>query len=333
MANPYDFLNDYLSKVNEDSGKADPNTDMDDDNDFYETQSNDDQPEEDIEYGISAPDAEDDEQPVDDQQPQADNGDNDVLDQLLGDDDPYGDANIDDDETDGGDRGVEGVTPMAPYTITAKSKNTSRLKSDISDIESGGKYSAFNSKGGGGGAVGKYQFRWNIWQDSIKKITGIKSKDQFLKSPQAQEKYFSWYSKNYLKPQAEKLDKYNKEGLSMDQLEKLVHFRGAGDAKKYLQGKLADKPESYNMSISKYIAKKQTGGMGIATTRATQANGLNDQSFDEMMFPMHGDNIFRGLDNEEPVYLEDEVGKKKILRGRHQTVKMRGKVYEKRMNN
>lgn len=332
MANPYDFLNDYLSKVNEDSGKADPNTDMDDDNDFYETQSDDDQPEEDIEYGISAPDAEDDEQPADDQQPQADNGDSDVLDQLLGDDDPYGDGNTDDNETGGGDGGVEGVTPMAPYTITAKSKGSSHLKSDISDIESGGKYSAFNSKGGGGGAVGKYQFRWNIWQDSIKKITGVKSKDQFLKSPEAQEKYFSWYSKHYLKPEAEKLASYNKMGLSMDQLEKLVHFRGETGAKKYLQGKLADQPESYNVPISKYIAKHQAGGVPVARTASAQANGLNNDSFDEMIFPMQGDNIFRGLDSEEPVYLEDETGQKKVLTGRHHTAKMKGKVYEKRLN-
>lgn len=325
MANPsYDFLNSYLSKVSDDSGKADPNTDMDDDNDFYETQSDDQESDDNEGYGISAP--EEDEEDSMTGQPSSDS---DPLDQMLGDDDPYGDGNTDDDETSGGE-GVEGVTPMAPYTVTAKRKASS-LKSDISDIESGGKYSAFNPRGGGGGAVGKYQFRWNIWQDSIKKITGVKSKDQFLKSPEAQEKYFNWYSKHYLKPQAEKLSQYNKQGLSIDQLEKLVHFRGETGAKKYLQGKLADQPESYNVPISKYIAKHQAGGVPVARTTSSQANGLNNDSFDEMIFPMHGDNIFRGLDSEEPVYLEDEAGKKAVLKGRHHTARMRGKVYEKRL--
>jgi hypothetical protein len=340
MANPYDFLNDYLSKVSSDTGKFDPNVDMEE-NDFYDTASDDQPVDEDIQYGISQNDDQDDFMNEPDQD------DNNNLDYLLGDEDPYsmGAEEGEEDDSEDGETGggVPGVPEMAPATVIGRRNS---LGNKISANESQGKYSAFNPKGGGGGAVGKYQFRWNIWKDSIQKVTGISSKDEFLKSPEAQEKYYNWYEKHYLKPAADKIQQYNKAGLSMDQLEQLVHFRGEGGAKKYLQGKLADKPESYNMSISKYIAKHQTGGssfymnptthfmMGgvpIAVTGSAQFNGLNNSSFHEMMFPMEGVNTFRGLDDGEPVYLEDEAGKKKVLRGRHQRTKMTGKVYEKRL--
>jgi hypothetical protein len=344
MPNQYDFLNEYLGKVTADAGKSDPRADMDDDDDFYDTQSDEPEAEEDIEYGIANDD--EDEEPANEQT----NDDQDQsMDYLMGDDDAdneeiMGDGDDDETPTATGNSAGADVPEMTPAFVTAKRNN--KLKSDISDVESGGKYSAFNPKGGGGGAVGKYQFRWNIWKDSIKSVTGIKSKDDFLKSPQAQEKFFSFYSKSYLKPQAEKLQQYNKAGLSMDQLQKLVHFRGETGAKKYLQGKLADKPEAYNMPISQYIGTKQTGGsafymnpttrfqMGgvpIAHNASSQFQGLNDPTYHEMIFPMEGENTFRGLDSEEPVYLEDETGKKKVLKGRHQTTKMKGKVYEKRL--
>jgi hypothetical protein len=316
MANPYDFLNDYLSKVTDDAGKADPNTDMEDENDFYNTVPDEPQPDEDIDYGLSSDD---------DQQPQDDEDD----DSLMGDDDDEG--------------AYSGPINNAPPSVSADDNGT---RNRIAGSESQGKYSAYNPRGGGGGAVGKYQFRWNIWQDSIKKVTGVKSKDEFLKSPQAQEKYFGWYQKHFLKPAAEKLQQFNTAGLSMDQLERLVHFRGEGGAKKYLQGKLKDKPESYNMPISKYIAAHQTGGSSfymnpttrfqigghaMAVSPGAQSQGLNNPSFSEMTFPMEGVNTFRGLDDGEPVYLEDETGKKAVLKGRHHRTRMTGKVYEKRL--
>lgn len=52
-----------------------------------------------------------------------------------------------------------------------------------------------------------------------------------------------------------------------------------------------------------------------------------------MIFPMEGEHEFRGLDDGSPVYLEDETGKKKVLKGNKHKVKMRGRVFEKRLNN
>lgn len=310
----YSFLNDYLNKIGDDSEKIDPNTQMEDDNDFFDTK--DDQPEVDdgIEYGISN---DNQDNGYDTSQEQKQDDDANVLDYLLGDNDPYSmDGETNDDSYDMG-------VPLGGDNPSIASK--------ISKNESQGKYTAFNPKGGGSGAVGKYQFRWNIWKDSIQKVTGVKSSEEFRHSPKAQEKYFSWYEKHYLKPAADKLKPYNKMNLDEDQLEQLVHFRGEGGAKKYLLGKAKDKPESYNMSTSKYISKHQMGGVPVAMNAGQQFTGLNDSSFSEMMFPMSGVNTFRGLDSGEPIYLEDEEGKKKVLKGKKHTTKMTGKVYEKRV--
>lgn len=333
MANPqYNFLNDYLNKVAQDSGKADLVQIGDDDNDFYSTVSDDDQNTGD-EFDYQLSNDEDDQQ---DQMQMQENesGDENYLDQLMGDQDPYsgvgfGDDQESDDESEGDDDSFIGPSG----TPTGGSGNDGDVSRKIANQESdGGKYSAYNNKGGGSGAVGKYQFRWNIWKDSIQKVTGVKSKEEFMKSPQAQEKYFAWYERTYLRPGAAKLQKYNKKNLDNDQLEQLIHFRGLGGAKKYLQGKLADKPESYNTPISKYIAKKQAGGPVVAANQAAQYNGLNNPSFNQMVFPMRGVNEFRGLDNGEPVYLEDETGKKKVLKGKKHKTRMTGTVYEKRLN-
>lgn len=326
MANPqYSFLNEYLKKVNDDSTKIDPNTDMEDDNDFYNTQPDEPEAEENIQYGTS--DSENDQQIESSEEEQA-NADGDVLDYILGDNDPYDSVGYgDDEETD-----TESESSNGDPVVSPQGGNNGSLAKKISGNESQGKYTAFNSKGGGSGAVGKYQFRWNIWKDSIQKVTGVKSKEDFLHSPKAQEKYFAWYEKHYLRPAAEKLVPYNKMNLNMDQLQQLVHFRGEGGAKKYLQGKLKDKPESYNVPISKYIARHQAGGPVVANSSSAQFNGLNNSSFSEMIFPMEGTNTFRGLDNGDPVYLEDEEGKKEVLKGKKHTTRMTGKVYEKRLN-
>jgi len=330
MANPqYTFLNDYLSKVIDDSGRIDPNTNMEDDNDFFNTVEDEQEPQDEFQYGISD---QDDDQEMESDIQSNEEQDNNSLDYLLGDDDPYsgmgyGDDQESDDDSEGSD---ESFVNSSGNPISGSGDDRT-LGNKIASNESQGKYSAFNPRGGGSGAVGKYQFRWNIWKDSIQKVTGVKSKEEFLKSPKAQEKYYAWYEKHYLKPAADKLQPYNKMGLDTDQLQQLVHFRGEGGAKKYLQGKLKDKPESYNVSISKYIARHQMGGAPIAMTPSSQFNGLNNSSFNEMVFPMSGINTFRGLDNGEPVYLEDEEGKRKVLKGKNHTTKMKGKVYEKRL--
>lgn len=321
----------------------------------------------------------------------------------------------------------------------------SNLGKKISDIESGGNYGATNPNST---ATGKYQFLWGKkpgqgWGDSIKQVTGVKDRSQFLKSPAAQEKYYAWYEKNVLAPHIQELAPYNKQGLDTTQLGKLIHFRGLQGAKDYLQGKLKDKPEAYNIPISQYI--KQNGGSvnqvmdtlhttrltsaqqaqfnkwkgnlpkklqsetdydlkglwianpsakpssnlhfpdtyklpnhptfsnesmyynqntqpyagqwnetdssfnyvpydttrqtvvehkqngGVAVTPQEQYDGLNNPAHDQMFFPNTGMNTFRGLDNGQPVLLHDQLGRKFILRGKHDTAQVYGNVHEKRL--
>lgn len=330
----YNFLNDYIDKIISHSDQVDNTPVEDDNNDFFNTSSDEDQSDDDQSTdGISY--------------------------NLLNDDDFGSDDNTEQtsDQPTNQDQGAGGMTPdeEAPDTIygngstgsffdepSEKSYITSLnpeaelpgIGNKISAKESQGKYTAYNPAGGGTGAVGKYQFRWNIWKDSIKTVTGVKTQQQFLHSPAAQEKYFTWYKKNYLAPEAQKLQPYNKAGLTTDQLAELVHFRGTAGAKAYLQGKVPNKPEAYNSSISDYLGIKgsrQMGGAVVASSPSAQYHGLNNGSFSSMVFPMHGENTFRGLDDGSPVYLEDETGKKKVLKGKHHKTKMTGKVWEKRI--
>lgn len=309
----YGFLNDYISKIIDGSNKVDKNILLDD-NSFYDIPSDEDNTSDG--YGLDSQDNSylnnDDSSETDDNSPSNENSNSDLYSEY-----PYLDP--------------LGGSEYKPNSNDLNNINSipSSLGSEISDNESQGDYKAFNSKGGGKGAVGKYQFRWSQWGDSIKEVTGVKNDKEFLNSPKAQEKYYAWYEKNYLIPTAKTLQKYNKKNLSLDQLAKLVHFRGEGGAKKYLTGKQSDKPESYNMSTSKYIAERQTGG--IAITPDQQYNGLNNKNYDHMFFPMEGINEFRGLDDGTPVEVIDETGKKKILKGKKHKIKMKGNVLETRL--
>jgi hypothetical protein len=348
----YSFLNDYISKIIGDSDKVDNNVSEEDDDHFYDVPDEDDTSDEnnDIQYSMNSNE--------DDNSDEGARLANDYLHETGDPDTTDSDYDTEDDTDQDsiygqGDTGsYSDSAPSNPdYSYVSRNEDpeNSDLGSKIASKESQGKYAAFNSAGGGAGAVGKYQFRWNIWKDSIQKVTGVKSKDEFLNNPQAQEKYYGWYEKNYLIPVARKLQPYNKKGLSEDQMAELVHFRGEDGAKKYLQGTAPDKPERYNMSTSKYIATKQHGGgggmgggggghagggggMGVAMSASAQHTGLNNSSFDHMLFPMHGENEFRGLDDGSEVYLEDEYGKKKKLKGKHHKTTMRGHVFETRLN-
>jgi len=134
-------------------------------------------------------------------------------------------------------------------------KNSGSFTDDIVSKESGGNYKATNPNSS---ATGKYQFLWNTWGDKIADFTGVKSKQEFLNNPQAQDSFYNdYYLPQELLPAVKRL---KSKGFNLDTntLAKLVHFRGEKGAYDYLTGKVGDKPESYNMSISQYI--KQTGG-------------------------------------------------------------------------
>jgi hypothetical protein len=223
----------------------------------------------------------------------------------------------------------EGGWPGMSMMIPSKGgePNNKSLSQQIADKESsGGNYKALNKRTN---AVGKYQFLWKYWGDDIKKKTGVKNEQEFLNNPAAQESFYSAYEKTHLLPGVKKLKKEITTDLTDSQVAKLIHFRGENGARKYLKGELPDKPESYNMSISKYI--KKAGGMPVAKTKQQQNIGLNDPELDQLYMPLKGNNPIRGLDSGEPVFITDEQGNDYILHGPQDVVNVEGPVFEKRI--
>lgn len=136
----------------------------------------------------------------------------------------------------------------------------------IAQQESNGRYDAFNPRGGGSGAVGKYQFRWDIWKGDIGRHTGVTNREDFLNNPEAQESFYNeWYVPKKVLPWVAQVKRNLNVNLPDDQLIKLYHFRGPKGATDYLLGLVSDKPEAYNSPISKYTGIKpgkylKTGG-------------------------------------------------------------------------
>lgn len=130
----------------------------------------------------------------------------------------------------------------------------------LAKVESnGGNYKAFNSAGGGQGAVGKYQFRWNPWKDSINKITGINNKEEFMNNPQAQEDFFDHYYKTTLIPQLQTVRKeFPGSRYTDDEIMKLLHFQGLGGIRTLLKkGDLNSKVQSFNLSPAEYLKQSR----------------------------------------------------------------------------
>jgi len=150
------------------------------------------------------------------------------------------------------------VIKKKPLYQTSSGFSNKPLKDQIAAIESdGGNYKAYNSKGGGEGAVGKYQFRWTTWKPDIKKVTGISTKEEFMNNPEAQEQYFDHFERTVLRPQARQLKRQFPDTTYDDtQLAKLVHFQGLQGARNFLAGG-SDKPQSFNVPISTYLKKPQ----------------------------------------------------------------------------
>lgn len=144
---------------------------------------------------------------------------------------------------------VDWANIQIPQTPSKSIYNNSNLDEQISAKESGGDYTAINPNSS---ATGKYQFLWNTWKNKIKDVTGIQTRNDFRYNPEAQENFYSWYKQNELLPAVQRLQNYNKKGLSQDELAKLIHFKGEGGARKWLTTGV-DNTRANNISIEKYI--------------------------------------------------------------------------------
>lgn len=109
-------------------------------------------------------------------------------------------------------------------------------------------------------AAGKYQFLWGTWGEKIGRVTGVKSKADFLNNPKAQEKFFEWYTHNEVMPQAKKLQSEGaKKGFTLMDMAKLVHFRGAKGTRELLKkdsSTYSKRDRKNNMGVYEYLNKK-----------------------------------------------------------------------------
>lgn len=181
-------------------------------------------------------------------------------------------------------------------------------------------------------AVGKYQFVWNLHGSDIQRVTGVHSKEEFQHNPAAQEQYFKYWDSHVLEPGANRYYNQVKQFLpqvTRDQVKMMIHFGGEGNVQKAIQSGNFDQPlDAFGTSLKKYVFK---AAGGVAHTAEDQYVGLNNPAYNEMSFPMHGVNTFRGLDSGHPVLIMDEHGNQTILHNKYQTAQMKGHVYEKRL--
>lgn len=149
--------------------------------------------------------------------------------------------------------------PDNNYTPTPTTGSLFDLaKRGIGGAESTNDYSAHRwdtGKGGkkGSGAWGKYQFIGSIHSPDIKKITG-KNLQQFLESPEDQERFFEWHFSNTLLPELERIKKNSPtRGLTDLELISALHFAGYKNLKKALDDDSLNKKLDNNPSIRQHI--------------------------------------------------------------------------------
>ena len=144
---------------------------------------------------------------------------------------------------------------MAPASNNLS--ESSNLREWLGQRESGNNYKATNKVSS---AAGKYQFLWNTHKNNISRITGVKSKQEFLNNPDAQEKYFEFWDNTVLTPKAMQIKQKLGVGDSIDEIKARIHFAGpAGAYKYYATGE--ETRDAFGTTTSSYV--RMMGGENI----------------------------------------------------------------------
>jgi hypothetical protein len=141
------------------------------------------------------------------------------------------------------------------------------LREIIAQRESLGNYQALPRRKDGtlaSSAAGKYQFLWDTHKDTIRTVTGVNSKSQFLNSPKAQEAYFDYWDQNVLTPKAQKIKQQYNPSLDTNQIKMLIHFQGPEGAEKYIRtGKYTK--DAFGTTPMSYLTKNISTKKGVST--------------------------------------------------------------------
>lgn len=134
---------------------------------------------------------------------------------------------------------------------------TGSFSESISQRESGGNYKAISPNSS---ARGKYQFIWSIHKDEIANQTGVKSEQEFLNNPSAQEAYFNYWDRTTLTPSAvanyDKFKQYYPQA-TFDDVKRATHFAGRGGLQNALiTGNFTKGIDANKTSIQKYVFGK-----------------------------------------------------------------------------
>lgn len=121
--------------------------------------------------------------------------------------------------------------------------------------ESAGDYRALPFKKDGklaSSAVGAYQFLWNYHKDAIRKVTGVKTKEEFRNNPEAQDMYFDYWDANVLTPTAMLIKRVlGERAPDINTIKAKVHFAGPKGAKDYYFRGIETK-DAFGTTTSKY---------------------------------------------------------------------------------
>ena len=156
---------------------------------------------------------------------------------------------------------LKAIDKVKPVEI--KDVDFTSLKKKIAGKETLGERDPYKAKNpqSGSTASGKYQFIWSIHGNNIMRDTGVRSREEFLNSPAAQEKYMDLQLKeaaSYAKKNIAALQKVDPR-IGLEGAIKLYHFAGPKVIKDLISGKqsLNSKPNGSkgykNSSLLSYL--------------------------------------------------------------------------------
>ncbi|RUP37505.1 MAG: hypothetical protein EKK63_14650, partial [Acinetobacter sp.] len=160
---------------------------------------------------------------------------------------------------------------MANYDIN-------EFKKYISARESGGNYSPTQGESNPS-MSGKYQFDWKLHGPWIKRVTGVKSREEFLRNKEAQEKAMDYHVQHDLYPNAvkryEKLKQLHPE-LTLEETMALGHHQGWGNVDAGIQkGNVLTFKDGAGTSSHSYL-NKEYKSMAIPNKNPTTLYKLNN---------------------------------------------------------